>query len=140
MDLLDHAVGGDEFLAVEVAAALGELLVLEVEARGTGAAVVEQGSADHLGLAEAGIGVGEDGEAGGVVGLADGAGEVVEGEQADVGDARGDGGGGAGDVHRAESGLSDGAGGEGVERAGRGDAGGVHECTELGAWVVHAGG
>lgn len=124
LDFFDHVVGGDEFFAVEVATALGELLVFEVETRGTGLGVFEDGSADHLGLAKAGVGVGDDGEARRVVGLFDGAGEVVEGEEADVGDACGDAGGGAGDIAGVEAGLLYGAGAEGVERAGHRDAGG----------------
>jgi hypothetical protein len=49
-----------------VAAALGELLVFDVEAGGAGALVFDDGAADHFGLAEAGVGIGDDGQAAGV--------------------------------------------------------------------------
>jgi hypothetical protein len=46
-----------------VAAPLGEDLVFEVEARGAGVVVFDDGPADHLLFAEPGVGVGDDGEA-----------------------------------------------------------------------------
>ena len=115
-----------------MAAALGELLVFEVEACGAGAGVFDDGLADHLGFAKAGVGVGEDGEVAGVGGFADAAGEVLEGEQAHVRDARGDGSRCAGDVAGFKAVAGDGAGGEGVEGTGNRDAAAVHGGAETG--------
>jgi hypothetical protein len=131
LDLLAHVVDRHQRLAVEVAAALGEDLVLDVQARRAGAGVLDDGAADHLRLAEAGVGVGEDGEAGGIRHLADDAAEVLEAEEPDVGDAGGDARRGAGDVARGEACFRDGAGAEAVERAGRGDDAAVHQVPEL---------
>lgn len=95
LQLFDHVVDGDEFFAVEVAAAFGELLVFEVETGGACSGVFDDGAADELGFSKASVGVGEDGEAAGVGCFANAAGEVFEAEEADVGDSGGDAGCGA---------------------------------------------
>jgi hypothetical protein len=95
-----EVVGGDEGLAVEVAAALGEDLVFDVEPGCAGAVVFPDGARGHLALAEAGVGIGDDGEAVllGCDLADDDVREVVECEEADVGDSGAGGDGGSGDV------------------------------------------
>jgi len=59
-DLLAHGPAGDARLAVEVAAAFREHLVLEMQPGGAGVGVVGHGSADHLLFAKARVRVGHD--------------------------------------------------------------------------------
>ncbi len=86
-DLFLEVVDGDEGLAVEVATALGEDLVLKVASRGAGSAVFPDDARDHFALAEAGVGVGDEGEPGAVCDVADEAAEVVDVAESDIGDA-----------------------------------------------------
>jgi len=129
-DFFLHVIHGHEGLTVEVAAALGEYLILDVKSRGAGEVVLPESAAHHLGFSEAGVGVGEDGEASGAGDLADDEAELVEREEADIGEAEGSRDGGARDIAALKAGPGDGAGDEAAIGAGESDAVGVHEGAE----------
>src|SRR5690606_28831389 len=62
LDLLDHFVGRDDRLAGEVAALLGEVLVLKLDAGRTGPFIGAHGAVGVDRIAEAGIAVNEQGD------------------------------------------------------------------------------
>ncbi len=120
-DFRGHRLGLDQPLAREVPAALGQHLVLQVNARNAGALEEAHAALDVERLAEAGVGVAQERQRGGE---GDGAGEldeVVEGEQSHVGHAGRRGQGTAGEVDRAEAEALGHLRHQGIEDAGDGD-------------------
>jgi len=123
-DLRRHRRRLDEVLAGEVAAALGQLLVLEVEAGGAGLLEQPDGPLRVERLAEAGVGVAQQRQGGGAGDGPGGLGELGGRQQADVGDAGRGRQGGAGEVDCPEAEALGHAGDQRVEDAGRLDGAG----------------
>src|SRR5437763_1945622 len=80
---------GEGRTAGEVAAALGELLVFQMQAADSGADELGDGAGGGFGTAETGVGVAEGGDADGAGDVPGELGDLGEGEQADVGEAGG---------------------------------------------------
>ena len=87
-DLLRHGARGDHALAGEMAAALGEFLVLELDRVGAGALqhLDRAGGVDRV--AEAGIGIDDERQGDGFAHGGDVLGELGEGQQPDIGRAQ----------------------------------------------------
>jgi hypothetical protein len=115
--LLRHRLLRDEILAVEVAAPLGEHLVLHVERRRARALVLHHGAHAALHLAVAGVRVHDDRHLARVRDLPDRARHLREGHEPDVGEARDIGRRAARDVARGKARLRHRARDERVERA-----------------------
>ncbi len=130
-------VDGDELFAIEVAAALGEYLVFDVKTSGTGAGVIDDSAADHFAFAKAGVSISDERQAAGIGDFADEAGEVIKGEDADIGHTGTDSGGGTGDIAAFESGIANDHGAEGVECPGECNAVLVHEGTKCLTLRIH---
>ena len=108
-DAAEHELGGHDLLAVEMAAALGVDLVLEVAAGDAGVLELGDGAGGGHGLAEAGVGVDKHGQVGDPGDLPRAVRDLRQGGQADVRQGEVGGDDGAGDVHAVEAGLLDGA-------------------------------
>ena len=117
-DALDRGVLVDHSLAVEVAAALGVDLVLDVRSREAGVLELLDRAGDIHRLPEAGVGVDDRGEVGHPGHLLRPPGDLGERGEADVGQAEVGGEHGARDVDPLEPLLLDQSGAQGVERAG----------------------
>ena len=102
-DALDRRVLVDDLLAVEVAAALGVDLVLDVQAGDAGVLEGLHGAGDVHRLAEAGVGVDERGQVGHPGDLLGAPGDLGQGGQADVRQAQVGREHGAGDVDALEA-------------------------------------
>jgi hypothetical protein len=115
-----HLVDGDQPLAVEVAAAFGHLLVLELHGRRAGVLVDLDRAPHRQRAAVAGVGVDHDRQGGGHRHPADRFSHVGQPDQADVGQPVLDvGDPGTGQVDRLEAGLLDLQRGQGVGHAGQ---------------------
>ena len=136
-DALEVGFSVDDFLALQVAAALLEDLVFDVEAGDAGEVVLLDGFGDDHGAAVAGVHVGDEWRAVGCQ-VRDHLGvcaHVVELGEAEVGGAEAGGGGtGAGHVHGFETDFEGDAGGEAVVDAGADDdaGGGLDHLAESG--------
>ena len=120
LDLAHHLGGGNERLAVEVAAALREVLVLELDGVGAGALHLPHRAPHVERVAVAGVGVHDQVGADAVADQRDGADHLAHADEPDIRPpelAVGDG--GARDVQRAEAGLLGDQRGERVVDAGR---------------------
>ena len=118
-DALDGVGEGDDLLVLEVAAALRRDLVLDLHGRRAGRLDLDDGAPHVQRAAEAGVDVGDDRDVDARRDPAHGRGDVVEAEQAEVGDAQrrrreGE----PGQVGGVEAGLLDERGAEGVEAPG----------------------
>ena len=105
-DLAAHLLRRDQRLAVEMAAALGEVLVLELDRGGAGALELADGAMDVQRVAVAGVGVDDQVRGHAVADQRQRLGHLGHGDEPDVRPAEprvGDG--GAGDVERLEAGL-----------------------------------
>nr|WP_233500091.1 hypothetical protein [Gordonia sp. YC-JH1] len=100
-----HVVDRDHLLAVEVSAAFGVHLVLEVAAGQPGVLERRDGPGRTHRLAEPGVGVDERRQVGGSRGRSAARGDLGEGGEADVGQPQVGGQRGARDVHALESGV-----------------------------------
>ena len=106
LDLADHFLRRDQRLVVEMAAALGEVLVLELDGVGAGALEQTHGALDIERIAVAGVGVDDEMRADAVADQRQRLDHLAHADEADVGPAEprvGDG--RAGDVERLEAGL-----------------------------------
>ena len=109
----DHLGGGNDLLALEMAAALGEHLVLDLDRVGAGALQHLDGAPHVERIAEAGVGIDHQRAGKHLADRDDVVGELGQRDEAIVGNAEeavGDA--GAGDIGRAEAAIGHDAGGE----------------------------
>ena len=106
LDLAHHLRRRNQHLVVEMAAALGEILVLELDGVGAGALEQAHRALDIERVAVAGVGIDHEMRRHAVADQADGLDHLAHADQPDIGAAQpriGDG--RAGDVERLEAGL-----------------------------------
>ncbi len=123
-DFSAHLGGRDQRLAVEMAAALGKVLVLELDRGGAGALELAHGAHDVERIAVAGVGIDHEMRIDAVADQRQRLRHLGHGDEADVGPAEpGVGDRGAGDIERREARLRGDQRGERIVHAGRHDDG-----------------
>ena len=120
LDLLDHLAERHHVLALEVAALLGEDLILDLDAGGARALERPHGPPHVEGVAEAGVGIGQDRHRDGIADRRHVVCDLAQGHEADVGHAeRHVRDAGAGDIDRLVAEILDHPGEQGVRSAGQ---------------------
>ena len=138
LDLADHLCGRNECLVIEVTAALGKRLVLDLDRVGPGTLEQPHRAFDIECIAVAGVGI--DDQAGGnaVADHADNVGDLAHADETDVGTAEPCiGNRCAGDVKRRKTGLLGDERGERIIDAGRDHDGLAYEAGAQGLRIGH---